>query len=283
MGSDPAAGWSLAGVLRRLANERPDHEAFVFGEQRLSFGGLHQRSSRLANALVDAGVGPGDRVAVVLGNGIEFFEIAFGVSKADATLVALNWRLSPPELAAILADAQPSLLIVDPDFAGKVPGVNERGSDMRVVTLGDDYEEQLSVASPEDPDVASAPDNVMLVLYSSGTTGRPKGVMLTNANLAYIEVMAEQLFRMTPDSVHLVVAPLFHIGGAGTGLTTTTLGGRTVILSEVKADQVLETIEREGVTHAFFVPAVIQRLIESPRPASAISRAWSTSPMVRRR
>ncbi len=265
MGSDRAAGWSLAEVLRRLASERPDHEAFVFGEQRSSFGDLHQRSSRVANALVDAGVGPSDRVAVLVANGIEFFEIAFGVSKADATLVALNWRLSELELAATLADALPSLLIVDPAFAGKVPSVNERRSDMRVVTLGDDYEKRLAAASPEDPCVLTAPDSVMLVLYSSGTTGRPKGVMLTNANLAYIEVMAEQLFRMTPDSVHLVVAPLFHIGGAGTGLTTTTLGGRTVILSEVKADLVLETIEREGVTHAFFVPAVIQRLIESPQ------------------
>ena len=265
MGSDPAAGWSPAGVLRRLAGERPDHEAFVHGEQRLSFGDLHHRSSRVANALLDAGVAPNDRVAVLVGNGIEFFEIAFGVSKADATLVALNWRLSAFELAATLADAQPSLLIVDPDCAEKLPPRNQRPSDLPVVTLGDDYEQRLAAASPEDPNACSAPDSVMLVLYSSGTTGRPKGVMLTNANLAYIEVMAEQLFRMTPDSVHLVVAPLFHIGGAGTGLTTTTLGGRTVILSEVKADLVLETIERESVTHAFFVPAVIQQLIESPQ------------------
>lgn len=107
--------------------------------------------------------------------------------------------------------------------------------------------------------------------------------MLTNRNLAYIQVMATELFRMTPDSVHLVVAPLFHIGGAGTGSTTTTLGGRTVILQEAKPELILETIERERVTHAFFVPAVIQQLIESRKPASATFRACSTSPMARRR
>jgi len=89
--------------------------------------------------------------------------------------------------------------------------------------------------------------------------------MLTNQNLSYIKVMARELFRMTPESVHLVVAPLFHIGGAGTGSTTVTLGGRTVILQEAKPDLILDTIEREGVTHAFFVPAVIQRLIEAQK------------------
>jgi long-chain acyl-CoA synthetase len=103
----------------------------------------------------------------------------------------------------------------------------------------------------------------MLILYSSGTTGRPKGVMLTNENLSYIPVMARRLFHMTPDSVHLIVAPLFHIGGAGTGLTTTTLGGRTVVLQDANPELILETIERERVTHAFFVPAIIQRLIEA--------------------
>lgn len=265
MGSDPTVDWTLAGVLRDLSTERPDHEAFVSGDRRLTFGGLHARSSRIANALINAHVEPGDRVAVLVGNGIEFFEVAFGVSKAGATMVALNWRLSALELAAILADARPSLLVVDPEFAAKVPPVNERAAKMQVVTLGPEYEAWLAASRPEDPCVSSAPDDVMLVLYSSGTTGRPKGVMLTNANLAYIEVMARELFRMTPDSVHLVVAPLFHIGGAGTGLTTTTLGGRTIVLTEVKADDVLETIERERVTHAFFVPAVIQRLIESPQ------------------
>jgi acyl-CoA synthetase (AMP-forming)/AMP-acid ligase II len=260
-------GFSLANVLRGLAADRPSHEAFVCGESRTTFGELHERSSRVARALIDGGVRPGDRVAVLVQNGIEFFEIAFGISKADAMLVALNWRLSPRELKAILDDAKPSQLIFDPAFAAQVPdGLN-------TVQLGDDYERWVAQASPEDPESPSGPDSVMLVLYSSGTTGLPKGVMLTNANLSYIKVMARELFRMTPESVHLVVAPLFHIGGAGTGLTTTTLGGRTVVLREAKPELILDTIERERVTHAFFVPAVIQRLIEHP---SARERDFSS-------
>ena len=265
MGSVQNENFSLANVLRELARDRPDHGAFVSGERGLTFKKLDERSSRAASALVSAEVRPSDRVAVLLKNGLEFFEVAFGVSKADATLVALNWRLSSRELAAILDDAQPSMLIFDPDFETLVPGTEERPAGMRALSLGEPYEDWLASASAEDPNVPSAPESVMLVLYSSGTTGLPKGIMLTNENLSYIRVMARELFRMTPESVHLVVAPLFHIGGAGTGLTTTTLGGRTVILQEASPELILETIERERVTHAFFVPAVIQRLIESPR------------------
>jgi acyl-CoA synthetase (AMP-forming)/AMP-acid ligase II len=264
MVSDRGETWSLANVLRRLARQRPGHEALVSGERRLTFGELDERSSRVASGLISAGVGSGDRVAVLVKNGTEFYEIDFGVSKANGTLAALNWRLSAFELAAILADARPTVVIADPEFEHLVGPAAERSWDMQVITIGDQYEQWLADSSPEDPQVPSSPDDVMLVLYSSGTTGLPKGVMLTNANLSYIELMATELFRMTSDSVHLVVAPLFHIGGGGTGLTTTTLGGRTVILQDVRPDAMLEAIERERVTHAFMVPAVIQRLIESP-------------------
>ena len=254
------ADWTLANVLRRLAEERGDREAFVYRDRRVTFGELDERSSRLANGLIAAGVGREHRVALLARNGTEFFDVIFGVSKAAATLVALNWRLAAPELGAILADAQPSAVFVDPDFSHLLP----TDGNWRTVAIGDELEAWLAEQSPVDPRVPTDPDGVMLVLYSSGTTGLPKGIMLTNRNLSFIEVMATQLFRMEPESVHLIVAPLFHIGGAGTGLTTTTLGGRTIILREVRPDEVLDTIERERVTHAFFVPAVIQRLIESP-------------------
>jgi acyl-CoA synthetase (AMP-forming)/AMP-acid ligase II len=254
--------FTLANTLRALAQSRPDHEALISGERRLSFADLAARSSRVANGLLEARVGPGERVGVLVKNTSEFYEVVFGASKVDAAVVALNWRLAEPELGAILADAEPSVLVVDSDFVKLLPA---RGSwAERVVTLGEEYEQWLAGASSEDPAVPSGPDSVMLILYSSGTTGLPKGVMLTNSNLSYIPRMARELFRMSPASVHLVASPLFHIGGAGTGMTTVTLGGRTVIVQDVKPAGILETIERERVTHAFFVPAVIQRLIESP-------------------
>lgn len=251
--------FSFANLIRSHAETRSDDVAFVDGERRRTFGEVHARSSRAANALLEAGVQPGDRVGVLMKNSIEFFELAFACSKVDAMVVALNWRLAAPELAAILDDAQPSVLVADAESVGLVA---DRPQDMRTVVLGDEYEGWLAEASEEDPEVPSDPESVMLVLYSSGTTGKPKGIMLTNHNLSHVGIMATDLFRMRPESVHLVVAPLFHIGGAGTGSTLMALGGRTVLLRDASPEQLVATIERERVTHAFFVPAVIQRIVD---------------------
>lgn len=121
MGSVEREGFSLANVLRDLVRERPDHEALAGGKRRLTFAQLDERSSRVGNALIAAGVAPSDRVAVLVKNGVEFFEVAYGASQVDAMLVALNWRLSAPELRAIFEDAQPSVLIFDPESAGRCP------------------------------------------------------------------------------------------------------------------------------------------------------------------
>ena len=273
--------FSLANMLREHAKDRPDAVAFVDGDQRMTFAELDRRSSQTARALLDGGTRPGDRVAALMKNRIEFFEVAFACSKIDATLVALNWRLAAPELAAILDDAQPTALVVEDEFAGLVPGSSPA---MRVVVLGAEYDKWMAQASADDPKVPTAPDSVMLVLYSSGTTGRPKGIMLTNENLSYIKRMARELFRMRPECVHLVVSPLFHIGGVGTGLTLTSIGGRTVLLRDASPESILATVERERITHAFFVPAVIQRLVElteASRPdlSSLELVAYGASPM----
>ena len=252
--------FTLANLVRRHAEERPGHPAIVCDDRRLTYGDLHERSSRVASALLDAGVQPGDRVGVLVKNCAEFYELVFGASKADAFVIGLNWRLAAPELAAILADAEPKVLVVDPEHAGLVPD----RADLRVVTLGEEYEQWLAGASPQDPAVPSDPDSVALQFYSSGTTGLPKGVMLTNANMSHSATMAREGFRMGPDSTNLVVSPLFHVGGAGYGMMAMTQGGCTVIMRDVVPDLVLETIARERVTHAFLVPAVIQMLLDAP-------------------
>ena len=254
--------FTLANVVREQGRTRADSTALVYGERTLRFGELHDRSSRVAQGLLRAGVRTGDRVGVLAKNRPEFFEIAFGCSKADAIVLALNWRLSAPEIAEILADATPSALIVERELLDLLPA--DRGGAAKTVVLDDDYEHWLASSPDSDPAVPTGPDSVVLLLYSSGTTGRPKGVMLTNAGLAYLERLARDVYRMSAESVHLVCSPLFHIGGAGTGLTTMILGGRTVLTRDATPPNILQTIARERVTHAFFVPAVIQTLVDSP-------------------
>ncbi len=284
--------FSLGVAIRELATRRPDDVAFVCAQRTLSFRALDERSSRVGRALRAMGVGAGDRVALLAHNDSEFLEVMIGVSRARATLVALNWRLSAGEIAAILADARPAAAVCETELAPLLGGEADRPTGMRVVLGGDPYEAWLGAAPAPAAESAlqlggggdPAPDDVALVLYSSGTTGLPKGVMLTNENLSYIRPMARELFTMTSDSVHLVVAPLFHIGGAATGLATTLLGGRTVVMRDADPESILDVIERERVTHAFFVPAVIQRLVallrERPRDVASLSHvAYGAAPM----
>jgi len=247
--------FTLANVIREHAASRPGKEALVYGDRRFTYAEVHERSSRAASALRAAGVQPGDRVGLLMKNCSEFYELMVACSKAGAIVVGLNWRLAPPELAAILDEAQPKVIVADEDGAALL-------GDREVVLTGAAYEAWL--AEPEDPHADGGPDDGFLLLFSSGTTGLPKGVMITNEDFSFIPETARELYRMTPESAYLVASPLFHIGGAGTGMTAMTLGGRTVILQGAAPADILATIERERITHAFFVPAVIQALVESP-------------------
>ncbi|GAC1543960.1 MAG: fatty acid--CoA ligase [Acidimicrobiales bacterium] len=254
--------FSLANLLREHARDRPTSLAFSDGARELTFGELDERSWRVAAALLAAGVHPGDRVALLMKNDVRFFEVLFACSKVDAVAVGLNWRLNPRELATILDDARPTVTIVDQEHEPSLTAADAGGSAGHVVVLGEQYESWLSAAPAERPDVTSGPDSLAVILYSSGTTGRPKGITLSNRNISKLGTMAGELFRMRPDGVHLVASPLFHVGGMLTGLTMTALGGRTVLVRDATPALLLELIERERVTNAFFVPAVIQRLTE---------------------
>jgi long-chain acyl-CoA synthetase len=257
--------FTLAEIVRSQARARPDGEALACGETRLTWAGLHQHSSQVANALRHRGVSAGDRVAVLARNNVEFFEVAFGVAKLGAVTVGLNWRLAAPELAAVLEDAEPRALLVDDDSASLLPDDVECGT--LVLRYGEEYRTWRDAAPDVDPGAPAEPDEVAYMLYSSGTTGVPKGVTITHANLACSERMAREGFRMGADSVQMCAGPQFHIAGAGTGLMSMFAGGRTIIIADPQPPLLLETIARERVTHAFLVPALIQALIDSPQLA----------------
>jgi len=225
---------TVADVVRRFARETPDARALTFVDAHATkttqtFAELNERSSKTANALLDAGVGHGERVAILAINAPVFFELGFATSKIGAALVGLNWRLAPLEIEAILADAGATLLIVDREL-----------------------DHQLT-------DGVRAMD-----LYTSGTTGVPKGAQLTNHNMVHTTLIASQPYRMTSASTNLVAMPLFHVGGMGYGLSGFCVGGHTVLRRDADPTAIIDNMETERVTHAFFVPAVIQMLLDVP-------------------
>ena len=256
---------TFAQIVRQHAKDRPQAPALTFEGVTWSFAQLNGFSSQTANALRAAGVGAGDRVALLTRNRAECYELLFATNKIGATLVGLNWRLAAPELTAIVHDAMPTVLIVGPGEQALLTNEALRcASVRRVVTLGDDYDAWRAAASTVDPGHAGQKDDVALLLYTSGTTGLPKGVMLTNQGMSFTRRLGAESWGMGPDSVNLVAMPMFHIGGSGYGSSTMTVGGHTVLMHEVNTAQAIEYIEKYRVTHTFLVPTVVQSMLQTP-------------------
>src|SRR4051794_26980615 len=175
-----SAGVRVADVIRRFARERPDHVALRHGERELRYAELDARSNRLAQALLAGGLCEGSRVAYLGRSAPEVIELLFAVAKIGAVIVPLNWRLSPRELAGVLADAQAPLLITDTAYRQTAEGLAPQA--LRVV--GDDYGDWLSGHDAIDPGGCGEPGDIVVQMYTSGTTGVPKGVLTTHRNLA---------------------------------------------------------------------------------------------------
>jgi long-chain acyl-CoA synthetase len=261
---------SMAGIVRTHARERPDAPAIDFEGRTITFRDLDERSSRLANALAAAGIGEGDRVAFLDKNGPEYFEVTFALSKLNAVNVAVNWRLAPTEIAQVINDATAKALIVGPDFVPHIEKIEEDlGTVSTIVAIGgytkwQDYEAFVGAQNADDPGAEGAGEDVAFQLYTSGTTGLPKGVMLTNNNFFQGVMNVTESWRFTPDSVNLAVMPMFHIAGSGWSMVGLYHGCRTILLRDVDPARILQVIPEFGVTNALFVPAVIQFLLITP-------------------
>jgi acyl-CoA synthetase (AMP-forming)/AMP-acid ligase II len=232
--------------------------------------------SNSLNALRAAGVGVGDRVALLTKNCAECFELMFACNKIGAILTGLNWRLAPAEIQSIVADAMPTVIITSPEEAHLLtPTAQQQAGLRQLITLGEHYQQWRVSAGDTDPGHEGAPDEVALLLYTSGTTGLPKGVMLTNQGMSYTPRLGT-LWGMGPDCVNLVAMPMFHIGGCGYGTSAMTVGGHTVLMREVNTAKIIELIAQCRVTHTFLVPTVVQSLLDAPgvKQADLTSFKW---------
>jgi long-chain acyl-CoA synthetase len=258
----------LGDLPRIHAAERGDRTALRFGERSWTFAELDADASRVAQALRAQGVGPGDRVAYLDKNSPEYFLLLFGAAKLGAVTVAVNWRLAPPEMAYVIDDAGAKVLAIGEEFLGhlaqmKLPGVS------KVLVIGkagehQDFESCMASAPAEDPQAPSDEDDTCYQLYTSGTTGHPKGVELTNRNFFSMLPTASGEWSFDEHSVNLVAMPLFHIAGSGWAVVGLFNGCESILLREVDPAQILRLIPEHRVTNALFVPAVLQILVGQP-------------------
>jgi fatty-acyl-CoA synthase len=250
----------------RRARMSPDRVAIVYEAAEWTYRELHERVTRLAHALARLGVAHGDRVAYLGQNHPTFLETMFATGQLGAVFVPLNWRLAEPELAYILADSGARVLIRGPAqtaAATDLPGV-------RAVGAGDEYEALLADASVEPLDQPVDPDETCMILYTSGTTGRPKGAMLTHANIAWNSVNLLLDVDLAGDEVTLVAAPMFHVAALNqTVLPTLLKGGRVVLVSSFDPQQALDLVARHRVTFLFGVPTMFLAMARAPGWATA--------------
>ena len=261
---------NVAGIVRVHGEGRAEHRALVQDDRTLSWAELYERSCRVAQALADAGVGDQDRVAFLDKNGIEHFEVFFGASLLNAVCVDVNWRLAAPEVQFIVDDAAAKVLVVGPDFVPILDAIADQLPHVsKFVVIGDhttheSYEPWVARFPAEDPEVPSGTDDIAFQLYSSGTTGRPKGVMLSNANFFGLLPLAKEIWELDEDAVNLVAMPLFHIGGGGWATAGMYEGCTSVIFRELDPAALITTLVEQEITHAFLVPAVLQFMLLVP-------------------
>ncbi|MFJ6939692.1 long-chain fatty acid--CoA ligase [Streptomyces sp. NPDC101132] len=264
----------------RRARKTPDRTAVVHDGRTSTYRDLHGRVLRLAHALRALGVARGDRIAYLGPNHPAFLETLFAAGTLGAVFVPLNTRLAAPELAYNLADSGSTVLVHAAEHAEAArtaaagAGVRHR---IAVAEQGGEdalgYEELLAGAGAAGAgplDEAVAPEDPCMIMYTSGTTGRPKGAVLSHANLTWncLNVLVDT--DLAGDEVTLVAAPLFHTAGLNmTCLPTLLKGGRVVLLGAFDPDRVLDLVEELGVTYMFGVPTMYDAMAARPRWATA--------------
>jgi acyl-CoA synthetase (AMP-forming)/AMP-acid ligase II len=257
----------LSAGVRRF----PTKACVVEGDRSHSFTRTHERAARLARALGEHGVRPGDRVAILAMNELEYTEVLVGCMRAGAALVPLNYRFAAPELEFVLENSGASLLICG-------PGLADAAAQLRLPTwqLGGSYEEALGAAAAgaRDGD-APAPQDAgaaVQILYTSGTTGRPKGAVLTAAGLhARLNMFAVET-GVSADGVLVQALPMFHIA-AHVAFPFTYVGGTSVMIRAFDPIAVLDAITRNAATHLLLVPTLINAINAHPATGAADLRS----------
>ena len=268
---------TLADLSKVQALEYPDAKALIFKNKVLTYSQLDRRSNQIANSLLAQGIQPGSRVAFLAKDSLKSYEILFACCKINAVFVPINWRLAATEVSYILRDANVELLFVGPEFEQSIESIRKEIYDVKsIIALENknnannflNYDLCSQEHTDEPPNVTVEPNDVAVQMYTSGTTGRPKGVQLGHYSFFAI---AKEFARQGKNWIgwketdkNLVVLPTFHIGGLWWAIRGLATGAENIILETFVDVEVLEAIEKYRITKTCMVPAMIQVLLNEP-------------------
>jgi len=257
---------NIGELLTKRALITPDREGLVCEDIRVTFLEMNERANQLANALKNLGVGHGDRVSVLAFNEPEYYDILFGLGKIGAILVPINYRLAGPEMQFILSDCEPKVMVFGQEYAEIVDSIRNDLPVKDYIAISNappewamSYKALIGDASKEEPEITGGDDDTLTILYTSGTTGRPKGAELTHLNFFWASVNGAATLMGAGDTI-LIALPLFHVGALGGVPMYIHRGLRTVLLKTLDPQRFLELIEEEKVTAFGSVPALLDFL-----------------------
>lgn len=283
---------NVGDLLRRRAARNPSNEALVdaMSGERLTYAALNERANQSAHAMRALGVKPGDRVALLLPNGISFVATYYGLAKAGAVQPLLNWRLVPDELEFLLNDSGAETLIFHQDFLETALELRRRGT-TRVQTwiydgeaahqpVGTEHLNTLVQGAPcHEPELLTGGNDVLCLCYSSGTTGRPKGAMLTHEGQTFASfnyAASAQDFQL--GGRYLLVLPLFHLGGIGPMHVSVMQGTTLIVMKAFDPEKVWQVVANERITSGLLVPVMLQAMLATHDPSrhdhSSIRSLW---------
>jgi fatty-acyl-CoA synthase len=270
----PAMGpTSLADIVRLNARHQAEREAIVFEGTPITYAELWEGVEQVAAALAAAGIGKGDRVAALARNSPQYVELYFAVAKIGAMLVPLSFWHRSPELAYVLGDAEPVLLLAEPEFLERLESAREEaGCEAPVITMigpnGEDDEWRAFIDAGKDapaPEVEILPEDPHMILYTSGTTGRPKGALLSHGRTVPDAFSMAMHLRLRPSDCFINYFPSFHVANWDHLKLYLLVGARVILLREFDDDAVLDAIEQHRPTVMLGVPTMFHRLLDNPR------------------
>ena len=261
--SDPVAGaWvggsTVATLFRERARIDADRPAVIEGDMVRSFAQVQARGERLSGALAARGIGRGDRVAMLARNCAEYVEVELACGALGAITACQNWRLADPELDHCLRLVQPALIIAQPEYADRLTAL---GLEVPVLTTGAAYEAALAAADPVGPDPAVDPEDGFVILYTSGTTGLPKGALISHrAMVARAMVIGADLGVPAQDAF-VAWPPFFHMASTDTGMGALLRGGPVIVVDGYQPDVLIDLLQRHRMGHFIVIPGMIEDFI----------------------
>jgi acyl-CoA synthetase (AMP-forming)/AMP-acid ligase II len=265
---------TLPEILNRTVQRDPKHEAFVYENERISYGELAQSVDNLAFQWKEEyGLRPGDRAMMFLRNTPEFVASFFAASQMGVISVPSNTRLKAPEIEYLLKDSDPSILVLEPELWERVLEVKDRAPSLKAIFItGLDkvsgatlLSDLISRAAPQKIQNPATEEDINSILYTSGTTGNPKGAMLCHRNFIANSMTAQALCRLSSQDKLLIMAPMFHVTALNSQLVKIVHAGATgVLMRAFKTEEILDMIEREHITEMTGVPAMYSMILQSP-------------------